>query len=55
MKFNEIKGDLFQTDDDVSLAHCISEDCGMGKGVAIMFKNKFGGVSDLKKQVASGV
>lgn len=55
MKFEEIKGDLFKCDSDTSLAHCISEDCRMGKGIAVLFKNKFGGVSDLKQQVASGM
>ena len=47
---NEIKGDLFSSADNVSLCHCISRDVRMGKGIAVEFKNRFGGVDDLKRQ-----
>jgi len=50
----EKKGDLFSCPPTDSLAHCISEDCRMGKGIAIKFKENFGGVDELKKQVADG-
>ncbi|KAK3098050.1 hypothetical protein FSP39_015596, partial [Pinctada imbricata] len=43
-------GDLFSCEDTESLAHCISEDCRMGKGIAVIFKKKFGDVQILKNQ-----
>ena len=46
----EVKGDLFSCPDDESLAHCISQDVRMGKGIAVIFKKKFGGVDELLKQ-----
>ncbi|KAM4736897.1 ADP-ribose glycohydrolase OARD1 [Anableps anableps] len=45
-----VTGDLFSCPRDESLAHCISEDCRMGAGIAVMFKKKFGGVLKLKEQ-----
>lgn len=66
----EIQGDLFSAgspplslpcpqrsgrpESDVALAHCISADVRMGKGIAVAFKAKFGGVASLKRQVAEG-
>ena len=49
-QYKEIKGDLFSCPPTSSLAHCISEDVRMGKGIAVLFKNKFGGVQDLLRQ-----
>eukprot|EP01116_Phalansterium_solitarium_P006370 TRINITY_DN18668_c0_g1_i1.p2 TRINITY_DN18668_c0_g1~~TRINITY_DN18668_c0_g1_i1.p2 ORF type:complete len:160 (+),score=7.63 TRINITY_DN18668_c0_g1_i1:128-607(+) len=46
----EIKGDLFSCQDSDSLAHCVSVDLHMGKGIAVPFKQKFGGVDELKSQ-----
>ncbi|KAJ8314765.1 hypothetical protein KUTeg_006915 [Tegillarca granosa] len=48
--FIQKKGDLFSTPETESLAHCISEDCRMGKGIAVIFKKKFAGIEDLKRQ-----
>ncbi|KAL1021041.1 hypothetical protein UPYG_G00007940 [Umbra pygmaea] len=45
-----VKGDLFSAPIDEALAHCISEDCHMGAGIAVMFKNKFKGMKDLLEQ-----
>ncbi|XP_056130775.1 ADP-ribose glycohydrolase OARD1 [Lampris incognitus] len=45
-----VSGDLFSCPEDEALAHCISEDCRMGAGIAVMFKKKFGGVEELKEQ-----
>jgi len=42
MSFREIRGDLFSVAVDVSLAHCISRDSNMGKGIAVIFEKKFG-------------
>ena len=53
-KLLHVEGDLFSSPEDEALAHCISEDCRMGAGIAVMFKKKFGGVEDLKKQSEFG-
>lgn len=45
-----VSGDLFSCPPEEALAHCISEDCRMGAGIAIMFKRKFAGVAELKEQ-----
>ncbi|ERE89939.1 Appr-1-p processing containing protein [Cricetulus griseus] len=45
-----VKGDLFACSKTDSLAHCISEDCRMGAGIAVLFKKKFGGVQELLNQ-----
>ncbi|XP_041701066.1 ADP-ribose glycohydrolase OARD1 isoform X1 [Coregonus clupeaformis] len=47
---HHMKGDLFSCPEDEALAHCISKDCHMGAGIAVMFKKKFGGVAALKEQ-----
>lgn len=44
-------GDLFKSPSDQSLVHCVSKDLRMGKGIATLFKKKFSGVTELKKQV----
>lgn len=44
------KGDLFSCDDTESLAHCVSKDLNMGKGIATLFKKRFGRVTELKEQ-----
>ena len=46
----ERTGNLFSCPDSESLAHCISADVRMGKGIAVSFKTKFGGVDELKSQ-----
>ena len=48
--FREIKGDLLSCEKDTSLAHCISADVHMGKGITVTFKKMFGGVDDLRSQ-----
>lgn len=45
-----VKGDLFSCPGTDALAHCISEDCRMGAGIAVLFKKKFGGVQELLDQ-----
>lgn len=47
---NYVTGDLFGCPEYEALAHCISEDCRMGAGIAVLFKQKFKGVSELKEQ-----
>ena len=50
-----VTGDLFSCPRDEALAHCISEDCRMGAGIAVMFKKKFKGVEELKEQSESAL
>ncbi|XP_067303408.1 ADP-ribose glycohydrolase OARD1 [Pseudorasbora parva] len=45
-----MRGDLFTCPSTDALAHCISEDCRMGAGVALLFKKKFCGVEELLAQ-----
>ena len=49
-QLNEVYGDLFGCAETDSLAHCVSKDMRMGKGIAVLFKKKFGGMDELKKQ-----
>ncbi|XP_066527034.1 ADP-ribose glycohydrolase OARD1 isoform X2 [Hoplias malabaricus] len=49
-KLTYVKGDLFSCPATDSLAHCISEDCHMGAGIAVSFKRKFKGVDELIQQ-----
>lgn len=50
-----VTGDLFSCPGDEALAHCISEDCRMGAGIAVMFKKNFKGVEELKEQSESAL
>jgi len=43
-----VHGDLFTSSD--SLAHCVSEDLVMGRGIAKTFRERFGRVHELKRQ-----
>lgn len=57
MRFLEVKGDLFAVTTTSSLAHCVSEDLKMGKGIADTFSKKFGQVDKLiaqNKKVGQG-
>jgi hypothetical protein len=55
MKFRphpyEFKGDLFECKD--SLAHCVSVDLAMSKGIAVGFRDRFGGLDELRSQRGS--
>src|SRR5688572_9475496 len=49
--FTERQGDLFNNAPSTdALAHCVSRDLRMGKGIADIFKRKYGGVNELKAQ-----
>jgi hypothetical protein len=45
-----IHGDLFSAPTDTSLAHCVSQDMQMSKGIAKLFRDKFARIDNLKKQ-----
>lgn len=49
---SEVRQDLFALDyrNEWSLCHCISEDLAMGKGIAVIFRDTFGGVDELRRQ-----
>lgn len=40
LDFSEVRGDLFSCPPSSSLAHCVSEDMAMGKGIAVLFKKE---------------
>jgi len=48
----EVKGDLFSASSSHSLCHCISRDCKLGKGIAKLFREKFGRIDELKNSGA---
>ena len=41
-------GDLFSCSTQSSMAHCISKDCRLGKGIAKLFREKFGRIKELE-------
>ena len=49
-RLDEVRGDLFSVADDVSLGHCVAEDLRLGRGIAVAFKERFGGVDDMRSQ-----
>ena len=46
-------GDLFSSPGSSSLAHCISVDCKLGKGIAKIFREKFGRIKEIEDCKAS--
>lgn len=46
MILNEQKGNLFELDKKYALAHCISQDCAMGAGIAVAFDKEFRGMKN---------
>lgn len=46
----EYKDNLFNCSQNSCLAHCVSQDYEMGKGIAVIFKKIFGRVSELQAQ-----
>jgi len=48
-----VRGDLFTCPSTDALAHCISEDCRMGAGIAVLFKKHFHGEEELLAQSES--
>ena len=47
MIYKEEARDLFSVPDDYALAHCISADFGMGKGIVLEFNKRF----DMKRKL----
>lgn len=52
MKLNEKKGNLFELNPKkYAYAHCISQDCAMSKGIAVVFDKQFRGMKNYCKRV----
>lgn len=51
----EEKRDLFTVDDKYYLAHCISDDFALGKGIAVEFRNRYNMQSKLKTLYPNGI
>ena len=49
MVYREIYGDLFQVDKKYYLAHCISADFALGKGIAVEFNKRY----DMKRKLCN--
>lgn len=49
VNYQEIQGDLFDSSAD-AIAHCVSEDLAMGKGIATEFKRRYQRVQELQQQ-----
>jgi O-acetyl-ADP-ribose deacetylase (regulator of RNase III) len=45
-----VTGNLFTASVSHSLAHCISKDCRLGRGIAKSFRDKFGRVDEIRGQ-----
>ncbi|KAJ8982408.1 hypothetical protein NQ317_017210 [Molorchus minor] len=50
LRFHEKYCDLFTVSSDYSLVHCVSADFRMSRGIAYLFKQKFGGIEYLRGQ-----
>lgn len=50
MVYKEEKRDLFSVSDEYYLAHCISADFGMGKGIVVEFNRRFDMKNILQKK-----
>lgn len=46
----EVEQDLFSAPEEYALAHCVAEDLRMSKGIAMVFRKKFGGIEELRRQ-----
>lgn len=49
-RLSYVTGNIFSCPESESLAHCISADCRVGAGIAVKFKQEFGGIEELKQQ-----
>lgn len=50
MRYREEKKDLFAVSNEYYLAHCISADFGMGKGIVVEFNKRFNLKNKLKQK-----
>ena len=54
MIYKEEVKDLFTVPEDYYLAHCISADFGMGKGIVVEFNKRFDGRGGGKPEMVQG-
>ena len=47
MIYKELYGDLFEQGSNKNLAHCVSADFRMSRGIARTFRERFGGIEEL--------
>jgi len=47
---SEVYGDLFEIEDNVHFAHCVSKYLEKSKGIALQFRRKFGKIEQLQLQ-----
>ena len=47
---HEVQQDLFKVPMSYALAHCVAQDLRMSRGIAVVFKAKFGRIEDLRIQ-----
>ena len=50
LSLSEQRNDIFECDPAFSLAHCVSVDLRMGRGIAVEFKKRFGQLQELARQ-----
>lgn len=51
MDFEEIHGNIFtKSSQTTSFAHCVSEDLALGKGIALDFRRRYGGIQSMRDQ-----
>lgn len=55
MILKEEKTDLFTVDNKYYLAHCISDDFALGKGIAVEFRNRYNMGSKLRQLYPNGL
>lgn len=55
MRFTQQQGDLFELADEYYLAHCISSDLALGKGIAAEFVKRYDMKYKLKARYPNGV
>ncbi|KAG4076672.1 hypothetical protein HA402_001959 [Bradysia odoriphaga] len=49
-KFSEVEGDLFAAPIEYALGHCVDAELQMKKGVAVLFRDKYCQIDNLRKQ-----
>ena len=47
MRYREVCGNLFAQGNGQNLAHCVSADFQMSRGIAKIFRDRFGGIDEL--------
>lgn len=51
MRFTQQQGDLFELADEYYIAHCISSDLALGKGIAAEFVERYDMKTNLRRDI----